>query len=113
VKVVYIAHPLGGGHDRNDNLIHAARWVAWAASQGVAPVADWITLAEQWDETPENRARGLAIDVALVARCDELWLCGHRISTGMRIEMNEAKRLNIPVVDYTTETGDRPASAPR
>ena len=101
--VVYIAHPLGGGSDREANRINAARWCAWAArARGVAPVADWIILSGELDESPENRTLGLACDVALVARCDEVWLVGGRVSPGMQVEADAARDLGIPVVDLTS-----------
>ena len=106
MKVVYIAHPLGGGDDREANRARAARWVAWAGMHGVAPVADWIILSGQWDETPEHRERGLRIDVALVARCDELWLCGNHVSHGMSIEANAAALAGVTVVNKLTEDGE-------
>lgn len=101
MKVVYIAHPLGSGPNREENRSSAAKWVAWAASKGVAPVADWIILSGQWEESPHLRAIGLAIDVALVKRCDEIWLCGKRISDGMRIELEAAKAEGLTVRDFT------------
>ena len=106
MKVVYIAHPLGGGADREANRARAARWVAWAGMQGVAPVADWIILSGQWDESPENRERGLRIDVALVSRCDEFWLCGDRVSHGMSIEANAATLSGVTVVNKLTKDGE-------
>lgn len=101
MKVVYIAHPLGAGPDREQNLANAARWVAWAALQGVAPIADWIILASQFEETPENRELGLEIDVELVERADEIWLVGGRVSEGMAIERARASRVGVRVVDLT------------
>lgn len=101
MRVVYIAHPLGSGTDREENRANAARWVAWAALRGVAPVADWITLSGQFDESDEARARGLAIDVALVSRCDEIWLVGGRVSPGMQIEADAARQVPIRVYDFT------------
>ncbi len=99
--IAYIAHPLSGP-DREQNRVNAARWCVWAArSRGVAPVADWIVLSGGYDESPANRAMGLACDLALVARCDELWLVGGRVSPGMQAEADEARRLGIPVVDLT------------
>lgn len=102
MKVVYIAHPLGGGPDREENRARASRWCAWAArSRGVSPVAGWITLSGQWDESAENRALGIACDVALVPRCDELWLVGGRVSPGMEAEASAARAAGVPVVDLT------------
>jgi hypothetical protein len=98
MKVVYVAHPLGAGPDRTRNITNATKWVAWIARvHNVAPVASWILLASEWEETAENRARGLAIDEELIRVCDELWLVGGRISPGMEFERDVARRLNVPV----------------
>lgn len=85
MKRVYIAHPLGQDPtERAANRRRAKRWFMWAAEQGVAPQAPWILLSEFWDET--HRDQGMAIDLATVEGCDEVWLCGPRISPGMLIE---------------------------
>jgi hypothetical protein len=102
VRVVYVAHPLGAGVDRQRNRECAAKWVAWIArTYSVAVIADWIVLSGEWDETPSNRERGLAIDLALVARADEVWLVGGRVSPGMQMEADEARKLGKIVVDLT------------
>jgi hypothetical protein len=101
-KVVYIAHPLGAGPDREQNRRNAAKWVAWAARQGVAPVADWIVLSGELEETPANRLLGLECDRALVELCDEVWLVGGRVSPGMAIEAEHARLCLVPVVDKTS-----------
>lgn len=103
MKVVYIAAPLSAPTqeemDRNREV--ALAWFFYAAECGYAPVASWIQLSAHWPETPENRARGLAIDVAIVRKCDEIWLCGGRISQGMRIE-TEAAGAHARVRDMTS-----------
>jgi hypothetical protein len=105
MKVVYVAHPLGAGPDREKNRQRAARWVAWVGDQGCAPVADWIILSGVWSEN--RRDEGLSIDVELVKRCDELWLVGGRVSAGMSIEADAARKAGIPVVDKT-HLGEEP-----
>ena len=39
----------------------------------------------------------------VLASCDELWICGSRISHGMGCEIAEAERLGIPVRNISTE----------
>lgn len=95
----YVAHPLGSGTDRESNRQHAAKWVAWVASWGIAPIADWIILSGEWEETPALREAGLAIDKELVERADVVLLVGGRVSPGMRIEADHAESLNTDVVD--------------
>ena len=122
MRLVYLAHPLTPTDEQVElerrcypqlprdelveiarwgNLYRAGEWAVWAARQGVAPVATWTVLASNWPETSENRALGLAIDCALVARCDELWLVGGRVSAGMRVEADAARAAGVEVVDLT------------
>jgi hypothetical protein len=107
MKIVYIAHPLGHGSDRQGNLDAASAWVVWAAQCGVAPVATWITLAARMSEA-EGRDIGLAIDVELIRRCDEIWLCGPRISPGMQIELDAAERHGLTVRRFAVTPSERP-----
>jgi hypothetical protein len=111
VKAVYIAHPLGQGPDRDENIKRAAKWVGWAGRQRVCPMASWITLASVWAETEDNRKTGLEIDFAQIDRCDELWICGSRISPGMETEIKYAKTRGIPVVDKREVEVDGPRRA--
>lgn len=107
VRVVYVAHPLNAPTEaeRNANIARAARWCAWAFKSGYAPVADWIVLASQLDES--WREQGLRADCALIKRCDELWLVGGRVSEGMRIEAAAARLVGVPVKDLTA-LGEEP-----
>jgi len=50
-----MAHPLGGGADRDVNRSNAAKWAAYlCVSYGVAVVADWIILSGEWDESEND-----------------------------------------------------------
>lgn len=98
MKVVYVAHALGSGPDRETNRANAAKWVAWVGLQ-YAPIATWITLSGEWDES--WRKRGLAVDFALIERCDEVWLVGEHVSPGMKLEAAHASKIGKPVVDLT------------
>jgi hypothetical protein len=100
LRAIYIAHPLGQGADREHNRLNAMLWCASLAEGfGIAPIADWIVLSGVWDES--RRDLGMAIDMALIRRCDELWLCGGRISPGMAIEKAHAEELGKKVRDLT------------
>jgi hypothetical protein len=111
VRVVYIAHPLGpDGPERDRNRKNAARWCAWLAWQfDIAPIADWIILSGEWAESSGNRERGLAIDFALIAHCDEVWLVGGRVSPGMGEEVGRATQLGKRIYDLTRFGFDAPA----
>ena len=95
---VYIAHRLGGGPNRLDNIEAASQLMCELADRlPIVPTASWITLARYWDET--KREKGLALDFAQIARCDELWLVGLELSPGMKLEAAHATTLFVPVFD--------------
>ncbi len=105
MTLCYMAHAYGGNPE---NLARAQRWLRYLNRKHFPVnvfVAPWIEWCIAVPETPENRAAGLAMDIAEVARCDAIWLVGGRISDGMRTEMAHAK-----VVVDLTHLGDEPPS---
>ena len=113
MKLVYLAHPVGG--DTLANLSRARRWLTWTYRHfgGVAPIAPWIVDCEGvLDEaSPSDRARGLATGMAVLARCDEVWLVGGRVSVGMLMESDAARAAGVRVVDLTSLGAEPPVSA--
>lgn len=103
LKRVYIAHPLSAltPEGIEENRKNAALWVAWAFSLGYAPVCSWITITAHIEDNPQNRARGLECDKREVETCDEVFMCGPHVSSGMRIEGLHALERNVPVRDFT------------
>lgn len=103
----YIAHrlnaPTRAGIEANRT--NASIWVCELAARfPIAPIADWLILTGRWPET--MRDRGLAVDLALVERADEVWLVGPVISSGMGLEAAHARALGKPVYDLTGLTLD-------
>ena len=102
-KVVYIAHPIAGDVAANlAALLKIVRHINTSPKYAtVVPLvpyyADVLTLD---DNVPEERAKGLANGQALIARegiIDEVWMCGHTISPGMKQEAFAAFKRGIPV----------------
>lgn len=110
-KVIYLAHPAGAAtiEEHRANLARARRWFDWIARQpGVVPTADWILYCEVWsDFDPVLRAKGLDADDVIISRCDEVWLVGGRISSGMARGVVTANAHGVKVVDMTG-LGDEP-----
>lgn len=107
--VIYVAHPLGSGPDREQNRQNAARWCAWVAESSAAPVADWIVLSGVWTE--DKRALGLEVDFALIERCHAVVLVGGRVSPGMQLEADHGEEHDVPAIDLT-DMGEEPPSEP-
>ena len=109
MKRVYVAHQLSAPTREgiDENRRKAAMWGAWISTTfKVAVSADWLWMTGELDETPENRAHGLACDLAHIERCDELWMVGRVVSSGMRLEAEHARSHRIPVYDLTGYAAD-------
>jgi hypothetical protein len=130
-QVLYVAHPVAplrdevntlvarGGIDEkragmrlvDENLQRAMRWLSWLrrAFPKTTFIAPWISsiLAGADDSDPAQREAGLVDCCAVVERCDGIVLCGGRISSGMRREMehgvafNEGRCNKFEVYDLT------------
>jgi hypothetical protein len=112
MKVIYLCHPVSG--DVAGNLANAKLWVRWVEENyPVAVVASWITECEIWDDdNPEHRKAGLARDLAVIERCDAVWLVGGRISSGMAAEAAHAEKFGLPINDLTNLGASPPSLTP-
>ena len=95
-KLIYIASPYAG--DIEANTAFAKRSCRYAIRQGHTPIAVHLLYPQMLDDfDPAERELGLRLGHRVLEMCDELWLCGNRISTGMAREIEEAKKLGIPI----------------
>lgn len=116
-KLVYIAHPISGNIEENlKDLIRILRIINTNSHPILNMVPDSfydfeyiIPLAPYYadilaldDNNPEERARGIENDIALIKTgvFDELWLTGNKISFGMNEEIKLFQSLNKPVINY-------------
>jgi hypothetical protein len=90
VIVAYMAHPVGG--DVVANLARAKLWLRYLTKEHGGEnrffIAPWITSIDlgEDDTDPAQRERGLEAMEEVAGRCDEVWLVGARLSTGMKRE---------------------------
>lgn len=79
------------------NVGRAMRWLSWLRRSfpETTFIAPWIAavLSGEDDADPAQREAGLVDDCAVVERCDGIVLCGPRISSEMRREMEHAQRI--------------------
>lgn len=94
MKLVYLASPLRGDYGRN--IKNAVNYSRLASECGVLPLAPHIIFS-QWcnDTVPEQRTQGLKLGLALLEKCDELWVMGTKISQGMQGEIEFAGERGI------------------
>ena len=95
IKMVYICSPLRV--DYGQNIRNAVRYCEIAAGLGVLPLAPHTIFTQYLNDTiPEQRRRGLDLGLALLEKCDELWVMGQQISKGMRGEIVQAQSRGMP-----------------
>lgn len=112
--MIYLAAPVRAVGDETitSNLDRARRWYRHILRSypNVSPIAPWVLTCEVLDDTiAEDRARGMALNEAVIVRCEAVWLFGPRISGGMAAEAALAKRYGIPVFDFTALGAEPPA----
>lgn len=107
----YVAHPLGTGEARQENLARVKRWLAYLLREHPedAFCLPWVAYAEALpDETAAHR-RGLRDDLEILDRCDGIVLCGGHISPGMLVELDRhVHRSTQPRILNLTHLGEEP-----
>lgn len=113
MKVIFLAHPVRDvdGYTLEQNLERAERWYRWICDSfpGVSPVAPWIISCRVFDDADaDQRDAGLVRNEAVIEACDEVWLVGGRVTSGMARERDHALASGKPVIDMTSHLGLEP-----
>lgn len=102
MKIVYIAHPIGGNVEANLKSIREIAREINATFDDIVPLIPYyVDVLVQTDHIPELRARGIKNGIAIIQRkgaIDEMWVYGKIISVGVKNEIIEALKMNIPVI---------------
>ena len=73
----------------------------YATEQGCVPYCPHLYFPRfLMDEDPQEREIGMIMGLSWLARCDELWVIGRRISEGMEREIAKAKEWNMPIKHF-------------
>lgn len=95
-RLVYICSPYAGDVGKNVEFAKAA--CRYAMERNCTPVAVHLLYPQLLDDSdPVQRRAGIRMGLRVLEAADELWLCGSRISEGMRGELAAAERLGIPI----------------
>ena len=93
---IYVVSPYAGDTIRNTEL--AISYCQYVIEKGKMPVASHLLYPQMLDDDdPDEREMGRMFGLALLAVCHEVWVFGKNITDGMKEEIAEAERLNIPV----------------
>ena len=89
-KLVYIASPYSGDVERNVAFAKAA--CRYAMNQGVTPIASHLLYPQMLDDgVPEERKLGTDMGLRILKVCEEVWVCGSELSSGMEQEIRAAR----------------------
>lgn len=107
-KMVFICSPFAG--DTEHNTERAKGYCRFAVTKNTIPIAPHLLFPQFMDDDdPKQRENAIAMGLVLLAKCQELWCFGSRISNGMAIELENAKKLKTPIryfTDRCTEVKD-------
>lgn len=93
---IYICSPLKGDIERN--IKKAIGYSRFAYINGGVPLAPHVIFTTFLDdEILDERNAGIDMGIALLTKCDEIWVFGERISEGMAAEIAVAKAMDIKI----------------
>lgn len=92
--IVYICSPYAGDIARNTE--RARRYCRLAIDRGYVPIAPHLLFPQFLSEETE-REKALLLGLRLLSVCQEMWICGGRVSEGMRREIQQARSLGLLV----------------
>ena len=90
LPLVYICAPYS--RDVAKNTRKAAEFAAFAYRRGNIPITPHLLFPFLDDENPDGRRLAIHMDLVLIGKCKEVWVLGDRITVGMRVEIERAKR---------------------
>ena len=113
--LIFICSPYRG--DVDANLEDARRYCRFAVRQGSRMSAPCIPFAPHLlftqfldDSIAHEREEGLAMGIAMLSLCDELWAFGPP-TAGMAQEISEATQMGIPVRRFNVHCQEVTADA--
>lgn len=99
-RCVFICSPFAGDVQRNRE--QARRYLKFAVDKGAIPFAPHLLYPQVMDDNdPAQRKQGLFFGRVWLSKCDEVWVFGSYISSGMRLEIEKASRCRIPIRYFT------------
>ena len=102
LPLVYICSPYRG--DTIKNAENARSYSRSAVDRGYIPFAPHLLLPQYLsDAIPEERELAMFMNMVFLAKCNELWVIGSRITEGMQREIDKAKKRRMMIRYFTEE----------
>jgi hypothetical protein len=85
MKTVFLCSPYKDDYMNRAYVEQACRWCVKAGYLPIAPHAYFTRFLD--DSSAEERELGIKMGIELLNYCDEFWVLGNELSTGMKTEL--------------------------
>ena len=103
MPLVYVCSPYSGDVQKNTEK---AKWYSrFAAERGAVPLAPHLLFPQFISEDAE-REWALCLGLALLARCDAVYVFGSALSDGMKAEIEAAERMGMEIHYFNEEDAE-------
>lgn len=100
--IVYICSPYAG--DIENNIKSAQKYSRFAVNKGYIPIAPHLLLPQFMnDNIPRERELAMFFGNVLMSKCSEVWVCGDKVSSGMKTEIERALRKGYKIRYFNNE----------
>ena len=104
--MVYICSPYSGNTKKNTE--NARKYSRFAVDCHYLPITPHIYFTQFMnDNIPEERDIAIFMNWVLMSKCEQLWVFGDNISTGMKTEIDRAKRKHMKIRYFTEEMEEK------
>lgn len=94
--LVFICSPFAG--DVDYNISKARGYSRFAVVKNCIPIAPHLLFPQFMDDDDAaERNAGLFMGMVLMSKCQEVWCFGSKITKGMSVELEKAKKRKIPI----------------
>lgn len=94
--LVFICSPFAGKMQRN--IQRARGYSRFAVQNNYIPIAPHLLFPQFIDDTDKSeRSLGIFMGLVLMSKCNEVWVFGSRVSSGMATEIKKAKQRRLPI----------------
>ncbi len=104
--IVYICSPYSG--DTEKNIENARKYSRFAVDCHYLPITPHIYFTQFMnDNIPEERETAIFMNLVLMSKCEQLWVFGDNLSTGMKAEIDRAKKKHMKIRYFTEEMEEK------
>ena len=90
------------------NVENAKRYSRFAVDRHYLPITPHIYFTQFMDDNiPEERDTAIFMNWVLMSKCLELWVFGDTVSSGMKAEIERAKRKHMKIRYFTEDLEEK------